>query len=161
MPLKDQRSQGKAESSNVPAKVSQPKPPSTTPASSQRPVSPPSRKVKPNAASTVDSPKTKPPEPLKVESLVPRPVPQAPDLLKKRLVILQGLHQQLTTQNKKIIAGDSKWKSVILTDQELARFALDEEEEAARKYESEIYRNHITQQIFKIKKMSEEEWLAF
>jgi hypothetical protein len=161
IPFKDHRSKGKAESSNVPANVSQPKPPSTTPASPQRPVSPPPRKVKPNAASTADSPKTKPPESLKVESLVPRAVPQAPDLLKKRLVILQGLHQQLNIQNKRIIAGDSKWKSVILTDQELAKFALDKEEEAARKYESEIYRNHMTQQIFKIKKMSEEEWRAF
>ena len=127
----------------------------TIPPSMERPVSPPLSKAKATAASA------KPPTPVKAESLLPRSVPKPPEQLKKRLVILQSFHQQLVTQNKKVAAADPKWKVFILSDAELTKFALDEEENAARKYESEIYRNQISQQVFKIKKLSEEDWRTF
>ena len=127
----------------------------TVPASVERPVSPPPSKEKPLATTA------KPAAPPKAENLIPRSVPKPPEQLKKRLVILQSFHQQLVTQNKKVAAADPKWKVFILSDAELSKFALDEEENAARKYESEIYRNQISQQVFKIKKLSEEDWRAF
>lgn len=129
--------------------------PSKQLATSQRPVSPPPTKAKPPAEPV------KPVDKVKLESLIPRPVPRAPDLLKKRLAILQSLHQQLVAQNGKVATGDPKWKSWTLNEQELVKFALEEEETAARKYESEIYRNHITQLVFRIKKMTEEQWRSF
>ncbi len=125
------------------------------PASVQRPISPPPVKARPAAAPI------KLPEKGKPESLVPRSVPKPPEQLKKRLAILQSLHQQLLAQNKKVISGDPTSKSLVLSDSELAKFALDEEEDAARKYESDIYRNHISQQVFRIKKMPEEDWRSF
>jgi hypothetical protein len=126
----------------------------TKPVTANRSVSPPpvKTKSKPGAG--------KPPSSITEESLVPRPVPKAPDLLKKRHAILQTLYQQLEAQNNRRVTGDAKKESLVLSEQELIKFALDEEENAARKYESEIYRNHITKQIFKIKKMSEQEWTS-
>ena len=127
----------------------------TGPASVQRPISPPP--VKPKS-----TPKTaKVPEKTQAEVLVPRSVPKPPEQLKKRLVILQSLQQQLVAQNQKTKAADPKWKSFVLSESALIKFALDEEEDAARKYESDIYRNHISQQIFKIKKMAEDDWRSF
>ena len=127
----------------------------TGPASVKRPISPPPVKAK---APSVEA---KASEKIKQESLVPRSVPKPPEQLKKRLVILQSLHQQLVAQNKKTVAADPKSKSHVLGESELIKFALDEEEYAARKYESDIYRNHISQQIFKIKKMAEDDWRSF
>ena len=127
----------------------------TGPASVQRPISPPPVKAKPTSATTKVTEKTK------AEALVPRPVPKPPEQLKKRLAILQNLHQQLVAQNRKTVAADPKWKSHVLSEPELVKFALDEEEDAARRYESDIYRNHISQQIFKVKKMAEDDWRSF
>lgn len=127
----------------------------TGPASAQRPISPPPVKPKP-------TPKTaKAPEKTKAEVLVPRSVPKPPEQLKKRIMILQSLQQQLVAQNQKTKAADPNWKSFVLSESALIKFALDEEEDAARKYESDIYRNHISQQIFKIKKMAEDDWRTF
>jgi hypothetical protein len=130
---------------------------SAMPTSSSRTVSPPPKKAK-----MIDStPSVKVPTAAKVESLIPRPVPKEPDLLKKRLSILQGFHQQLTVQNKRVEAKGPSASRFVLSEAELVKFVLDAEEDAARSYESEIYRNHITQQIFKVKKMSEEDWIHF
>lgn len=94
----------------------------------------------------------------KVETLTPRNVSKAPALLKTRLSVLQALHKQAQDQNQKLHAADEKWKAFILDEQELIRFALDEEEKAT-KLGDDIYRNAMAQKVLRIKKMKTEEWL--
>ncbi|KAJ9614004.1 RNA exonuclease 3 [Cladophialophora chaetospira] len=131
---------------------SAPLPGNTKLASMARTVSPPPTK----AAKERPQPAVK--QPRKVEALTPRNVIKAPAQLKTRLAILQKLHEQIKAQNSKLNALDAKWKSLVLDPQELIMFALDEEE-AATKFEGEIYRNTITQNIVRIKKMTTEEWV--
>ena len=125
------------------------------PISTQRAVSPPPVKSKSTAPTASLSGK------VKAEELAPRPVAKSPEQFNKRRAILQSLHQQLIAQNQKTVAGGPKWEPFVLTEPELVKYALDEEQDAARKYESQIYRNYISQQIFKVKKMSEEDWRSF
>ncbi len=89
---------------------------------------------------------------------MPRNVLKAPAQLKIRLTVLQKLHEQLKAQNGKLAASDAKWKALVLDEQELINFALDEEEVATR-VESSIYRNTITQNIMRFKKMATDEWV--
>ncbi|OCT48375.1 RNA exonuclease 3 [Cladophialophora carrionii] len=96
--------------------------------------------------------------PPKVETLTPRNVIKAPAQLKTRLTVLQKLHEQMKAQNSKLATSDSKWKPLVLDEQELITFALDEEE-AATKLEGDIYRNAVSQTIMRIKKMTTEEWV--
>ena len=131
--------------------------------SQERPVSPPPIKTRAVVPSTIsDEPSKKPLEATNSETLTPRSVPKAPCLTKTRTAVLQILHQQLVIQNKKIAAAGEKSRLYSLTEQELIKFARNIEEEAALRYdESEMYRNQITQQITKIKKMSDEQWKSF
>jgi DNA polymerase III epsilon subunit-like protein len=117
-----------------------------------RSVSPP-----PTKANNDKTPQTtrKPP---RAETLIPRSVTKAPALLKTRLAILQKLHEQMKAQNSKLADSDAKWKSLVLSEQELVTFALDEEV-AATQLESDIYKNSITQTIMRIKKMTSGEWI--
>ena len=97
-------------------------------------------------------------KPLKVESLTPRNVPQAPAMLKTRLAVLQKIHEQMEAQNRKLADSDPKWKPLVLDEQELITYALDEEE-AATRLEATIYKNTVSQTIMRIKKMTTEEWI--
>ncbi|KIX05100.1 uncharacterized protein Z518_05972 [Rhinocladiella mackenziei CBS 650.93] len=97
-------------------------------------------------------------KPVKVESLIPRNVAKAPAVLKMRLAVLQKLHDQMQVQNRKLAEGDEKWRSMVLNDQELITFALDEEE-AATKLGENIYKNSMTQKVLRIKKITTEEWI--
>jgi DNA polymerase III epsilon subunit-like protein len=61
-------------------------------------------------------------------------------------------------QNQKLAASHEKLRSLVLEEQELVSFALDEEE-AATKLGEDIYRNAMAQKVLRYKKMSEEEWV--
>ncbi|KIW76664.1 hypothetical protein Z517_09108 [Fonsecaea pedrosoi CBS 271.37] len=124
----------------------------TKPASITRPVSPPPTKMRTESSLPVKK------KPLKVESLTPRNVANAPALLKTRLTVLQKLHEEMRTQNSKLASSDSKSKKLVLDDQELIKFALDEEE-AATKLGGEIYKNTMAQNILRTRKMTTEEWV--
>lgn len=73
--------------------------------------------------------------------------------------MLQKLHEQMQAQNSKIATADDQWKALVLDEQQLIKFALDEEE-AATKLEENIYKNAMAQKILRIKKMTTEEWVA-
>lgn len=125
--------------------------PKITPTSMKREVSPPPiKKSRPSIQPVKKA--------LKVESLTPRNVAKAPAMLKTRLSVLQALHKQAQDQNRKLVTADNKWKAFILDEQELIRFALDEEEAATKLGES-IYRNAMAQTVLRIKKMTTEEWV--
>ncbi|KIX96631.1 uncharacterized protein Z520_07897 [Fonsecaea multimorphosa CBS 102226] len=122
------------------------------PASITRTVSPPPIKVPREPSVLVKK------RPMKVESLTPRNVANAPALLKTRLTVLQKLHEEMRTQNSKLANSDVESKSLVLDEQELIKFALDEEE-AATKLGGEIYKNTMAQNILRTRKMALEEWV--
>ncbi|KIV83214.1 hypothetical protein PV11_05261 [Exophiala sideris] len=125
----------------------------TAPASVARTVSPPrTRDSKPIGIQSVR-------KPTKTESLTPRNVSSAPAMLKTRLAVLQKLHEQMKVQNSKLASVDDQRKTLMLGDQELIKYALDEEE-AATKLGENIYKNAMAQKILRIKKMTIEEWVA-
>lgn len=144
-------------SSPKPESISQPPPPPPPQAlvSASRAITPPATKPKSTPTPSASVVEKKP------DQLHPRSVPKAPDILKKRLVVLQGLYTQILAQNNKVQTGGSALKPFSLSDQEMVKFALDEEEQAAVKYESDIYRNHLSQLAFRIRKMSLEDWKEF
>jgi hypothetical protein len=130
-------------------------------ASAQRPITPPTTSPKlmtPNSKLTPAP--VKPPD-VKSQYLHPRSVPRAPDILSKRMIILKGLYAQIVIQNDKVKAAGADTKSLVLSDAEMIKFAIDEEEQAAIKYENEIYRNHISQLAFRVKKLSSNDWKSF
>ena len=126
--------------------------PKATPASVARTVSPP----------PVKGGKRSEPQNLtksaKDESLTPRIVAKAPAMLKWRLAVLQKLHEQMQTQNSKLAILDEKWKALVLSEKELIKFALDEEENATRLGEN-VYKNMISQRVLRFKKMTTDEWI--
>ncbi|KIW25362.1 uncharacterized protein PV07_08546 [Cladophialophora immunda] len=122
------------------------------PASAARSVSPPPTKARKESSLLVRK------QPVKVESLTPRNVPNAPALLKTRLTVLQKLHEEMRTQNSKLASSDNRSKSLVLDEQELIRFALDEEETATR-LGGDIYKNTMAQNILRTRKMTMEEWI--
>jgi DNA polymerase III epsilon subunit-like protein len=64
----------------------------------------------------------------------------------------------MKAQNSKLASSDAKWAPLVLNEQEMITFALDEEA-AATKLEGDIYRNAVSQTIMRIKKMTTEEWV--
>ncbi|KAK5040345.1 RNA exonuclease 3 [Exophiala sideris] len=127
--------------------------PRIAPVSVARTVSPPrTRDSKPIGNQSVR-------KPTKTESLTPRNVSSAPAMLKTRLAVLQKLHEQMQVQNSKLASVDGQRKALILGDQELIKYALDEEA-AATKLGENIYKNAMAQKILRIKKMTIEEWVA-
>ncbi|KIW93132.1 uncharacterized protein Z519_05737 [Cladophialophora bantiana CBS 173.52] len=122
------------------------------PTSLVRPVSPPPTQFRNESSVLIKK------QPVKVESLTPRNVANAPALLRTRLTVLQKLHEEMRTQNSKLADSDTKHRSLVLDEQELVRFALDEEE-AATKLGGEIYKNTMAQNILRTRKMTMEEWV--
>ncbi len=123
-----------------------------TPASVARTVSPPP--TRDGKATTASDGR----RPTKAESLTPRNVARAPAVLKTRLAILQKLHEQMQAQNAKLAAMKDPRKTLVLKEQELITFALDEEE-AATKLGENIYKNALAQKVLRIKKMTTDEWV--
>jgi RNA exonuclease 1 len=123
-------------------------------ATAVRPISPPP--VKPRPKPEITNPAS-----AKKEILSARIVPAPPVQLKARNLILQRYYAELQKQNKKVADGGLKWEAFILGDQELITFALDEEEDAARKYNAAVYRNNIGSRMVKVKNMKQDDWRTF
>ncbi|QDS75913.1 hypothetical protein FKW77_002754 [Venturia effusa] len=131
--------------------------------STVRPVSPPSRtsqarKPTANGNSTVSTIAAKP----KVEvdePLTPRNLAKAPANFKIRFAILIKLHEAMVRLNKEVIASTDKKSSPLhLSDKELIRVALDEEEKTAVEQPA-IYTNLMKQKIVRYQKMKVSEWI--
>ena len=125
---------------------------SMMPTSASRPVSPPATKAKPS------TPLATPVKAKIVEELRPRTVPQAPAVYATRYAVLKELMAQLAAQNKRLNEGDQQWKALSLSQPELIKLALDEEEDIARKHGSGVYKNMMMSRMMSIKKMPEEDW---
>ncbi|KAI1626053.1 RNA exonuclease Rex3 [Exophiala viscosa] len=125
----------------------------TAPASIARTVSPP------RSRDSIQLGARNATKPTKTETLTPRNVSKAPAMLKTRLAVLQKLHEQMQVQNLKLASVDDQRKALMLDNQELIKYALDEEE-AATKLGENIYKNAMAQKVLRIKKMTTEEWVA-
>jgi RNA exonuclease 1 len=133
-------------------------------ASTTRPISPPPISSYTQKATTngkpVISTSTKP-RIEKVETLTPRMLAKPPTNFKIRYAILQKLHEAMTRLNKEVVISTDKNASALrLSDNELIRLALDEEEQVALGPMS-IYTNVIKQRIVRYQKMKLAEWIDF
>ena len=145
------------------------------PTSLSRPVSPPPRagaKPIPKEANTNDSPSTplgelKKASPEKKESLNPRMLPNAPESHAKRAVFIQHLHKDMVRLNEELKSSTQQIQNVppgrlqmyALSDQEVIKLALDEEEKAARQ-QPKVYPNVIKNRIAAYRKMKVEAFLS-
>lgn len=131
------------------------------PASITRPISPPisSLSLKPTSngkgVPLIVSTKQKAD---RVEVLNPRMIAKPPAAFQVRYAILKKLHEVMARLNNEIAKSSDKATSALcLSDNELIRAALDEEEQVAIGQTS-IYTNVIKMRILKYQKMQVEEW---
>jgi hypothetical protein len=171
---------------NAPHGISQPPPKPTSsetgrghlPASLSKPVSPPPvGGLKPalkqtNAVLTspanMNSGSTEPKKaaPVKKESLNPRMLPNAPESHAKRTIFIQHLHKDMVRLNNELKSStqpiqdlpSEKLKLLALSDQEVIKLALDEEEKAARD-QPKVYANVIKNRISAYRKMKVEAFI--
>jgi RNA exonuclease 1 len=95
----------------------------------------------------------------KAETLTPRILAKSPANFKIRYAILQKLHEAMVRLNKEVMtAPDKQYLSLHLSDNEIIRLALDEEEQVALGSIS-IYANVIKQRIVRYQKMKLVEWI--
>ncbi|KAJ8109724.1 hypothetical protein OPT61_g7250 [Boeremia exigua] len=117
------------------------------PQSATRPVSPP-----PKIAATTSAP-TGP------VALLPRKVAKEPAIFTRRLTLLKMLHSFMKPLNDKIAkAVKAEIKALHMDANQLNKLAVDEEEQIARANPA-VYENVLKQRLFKIKKMTPEEWV--
>lgn len=168
---------------NVPNGMSPPQLPKTTPAETGRghlpaslskPVSPPPASgLKPTHKQTnampasanmnIGSAEPKEATPVKKESLNPRMLPNAPESHAKRTIFIQHLHKDMVRLNNELKSSTQpiqdlppeKLKILSLSDQEVIKLALDEEEKAARD-QPKVYANVIKNRISAYRKMKVE-----
>lgn len=156
----------------------QPKAPSSEtgrghlPASLSKPVSPPpSSGLKQASKQTsampanVNGGSTEPKKaaPVKKESLNPRMLPNAPESHAKRTIFVQHIHKDMVRLNNELKLSTQpiqdlppdKLKVLALSDQEVIKLALDEEEKAARD-QPKVYANVIKNRISAYRKMKVE-----
>ena len=95
------------------------------------------------------------------ERLNPRLIPNDPAGHQKRMLYLKHMHSEMTRHNKAVSeAKDLKDKHLlVLTEQELTKMALDEEENLACT-QGKLYGNKAKQRFATYKKMGLEEWLS-
>ncbi|KAM0719580.1 hypothetical protein Q7P37_003710 [Cladosporium fusiforme] len=132
------------------------------PASKQTSTSSTSMNVKsdPSNKPTTESKKT---PPVKKESLNPRLLTSAPESHAKRTVFVQHLHKDMQRLNNELTSSTQpinsippdRLKVLALSDQEVIKLALDEEEKAARE-QPKVYANVIKNRIFTYRKMKVE-----
>jgi DNA polymerase III epsilon subunit-like protein len=125
-----------------------------------RPISPPATKTKPQNGTQTQSTNAKPVQPAKQEALVPRSLGPGPAKVGSRINFLKALHTQIKTRNSEVFSTGAKYKSARLTEQEMIRLALDEEEVIAKKHDTGIYQNIVRQRAHAIKTMKLEDWAA-
>ncbi|TID18472.1 RNA exonuclease 3 [Venturia nashicola] len=132
-------------------------------ASSTRSISPPPLSSQPQntretrqstASTTAAKPKVE-----KDEPLTPRLLKHSPANFTIRHAILLKLHEAMARLNKQVIASSDKKSSPLhLSDKELIRVALDEEEKTAIEQPA-VYTNLIKQRIVRYQKMKVSEWI--
>lgn len=128
------------------------------PASLQRPVSPPTLHNGAKVAVTTAS-KLIPAKPAIKETLNPRKIPNDPAGHSKRTLILKYLHGEMYRLNEEVKKGTHPDKALlVLSENELIKAALDEEEETARG-NFKVYANVIKNRIAAYKKMKTEDWI--
>lgn len=132
-------------------------------ASTTRPISPPPLSSQPQKATadgkTTASTTAAKPKVEKDEPLAPRLLTRSPASFKIRSAILLKLHEAMARLNKEVIASTDKKSSPLhLSDKELIRVALDEEEKMAIDQPA-IYTNLIKQRIVRYQKMKVSEWI--
>jgi hypothetical protein len=148
------------------------------PASLAKPVSPPpANGPKPTlkqtnampAPANMNSGSTEPKKaaaPVKNESLNPRMLPNAPESHAKRTIFIQHLHKDMVRLNNELKSSTQpiqdlppeKLKVIALSDQEVIKLALDEEEKAARD-QPKVYANVIKNRISAYRKMKVEAFI--
>ncbi|RMZ89440.1 hypothetical protein DV736_g3338, partial [Chaetothyriales sp. CBS 134916] len=99
--------------------------------------------------------------PKKEEELIPRSVPSQPVQFGKRDEILKKFYAQLQLKDKMTAGGDPELKKLMLSEQELIKYALDCEQEAATIFEGTVYQSHLGRQMVLFKKMAPAEWKSF
>ncbi|KAF2725861.1 hypothetical protein K431DRAFT_215100 [Polychaeton citri CBS 116435] len=136
----------------------------TRPTGLTRPISPPVNASISQGTVTKDarhgksSSPQKPKSELKKESLNPRMVPGEPVPYGKRAVLLKHLYQEMSRLNDQILTSSIVKKEVLhLTEQELIKLSLDEEEKVAREAPS-VYINVMKNRVVACKKMEIEAW---
>jgi RNA exonuclease 1 len=147
------------------------------PTSLSKPVSPPfagGLKPTPKQTNTMTAPtnvksgSTEPKKsaPVKQESLNPRMLPNAPESHAKRTIFIQHLHKDMVRLNNELKSSTEpiqdfppeKLKVIALSDQEVIKLALDEEEKAARD-QPKVYANVIKNRISAYRKMKVEAFI--
>lgn len=121
----------------------------TLPQSATRPVSPPPKASAASATSAASGPIT----------LMPRKLVKEPAIFTRRLTLLKMLHSFMKPLNDKIAkAVKAEIKALHMDPNQLNKVAVDEEEQIA-KANPAVYENVLKQRLFKLKKMTPEEWV--
>ncbi|KAF3009773.1 RNA exonuclease 3 [Curvularia kusanoi] len=121
----------------------------TLPESATRPISPP-----PKAAAPKPSP-----APTGPVALMPRKLAKEPAMFARRLTLLKMLHSFMKPLNDKMArAVKAEIKALHMDPNLLNKLAVDEEEQIA-KTSPAVYENVLKQRLFKLKKMTPEEWI--
>ncbi|KAF2628465.1 hypothetical protein BU25DRAFT_36738 [Macroventuria anomochaeta] len=121
----------------------------TLPQSVTRPVSPPPKASLAQAA----------PKPTGPVALMPRKLLKEPAIFTRRLTLLKMLHSFMKPLNDKIArAVKAEIKALHMDSNQLNKLAVDEEEQIARTNPA-VYENVLKQRLFKLKKMTPEEWV--
>lgn len=115
--------------------------------------------AKPKVATTTTAPVKASMKPLIKESLNPRKIPYDPAGHSKRTLFLKHIHDALKRLNDEFMKGSHPDKEALsLSDEELIKAALDEEEATARG-NSNVYANVIKNRLAAYKKMRTEDWV--
>lgn len=145
-PNSDKKSNGKTQT-KAPAKGSQ------TLQSAQRPISPPSSSAVKKASAQALKKEAK-------ESLNPRMVPKDPAGYVTRRMLLVKLHEEMAKLNAQVSKSpDEATKALHLTDNELIKLALAEEEKMALDQPA-VYVNIVKMRIMAYRKMKLTDWTA-
>ena len=143
-------------SSHIPASLS--KPVSPPPAGGLKPASKQTNAMPANSSTELNKA-----APVKKESLNPRMLPSAPESHAKRTIFVQHLHKDIVRLNNELKSSSEpiqdlppeKLKILSLSDQEVIKLALDEEEKAARD-QPKVYANVVKNRITAYRKMKVE-----
>ncbi|KAF2648321.1 hypothetical protein K491DRAFT_699005 [Lophiostoma macrostomum CBS 122681] len=119
-------------------------PSETPPRTATRAISPPPKKTEAEA-----KPEPKPDPPV---SLTPRKLSKEPAGFTKRMALLKLLRQYMAALNNKVQNGKTK-----LTDNQLNKLAVDEEEQTAVQNKT-VYENVLKQRLVTLKKMDVSTW---
>lgn len=141
-PIKDSRIAGKAPQSSSNGSTSLPR-------SATRPVSPPPKQAQKKAEPKPDVP----------VALTPRKLQKEPAQFTKRLALIKALRMYMAPWNEKVSKSSApEIKALALSENQLNKLALDEEEQVAVTNRA-VYENIIKQRLVALKKMSIDDWI--